>query len=163
MVSVKEFLPLLTAIIAACSAFLGYLYQSNRALKEKQLSDRKAQYELILFNVFKLLYQPPGLNYANTLIEIEKSWLYASDDVLTKCYVILDVHKDISREVGISLDVLRANDKAREEYNQALRELFSSMRKDLGFGNNKNINSWPTEKVELFPAGLLAFFDTENT
>ncbi len=163
MENLKEYLPIFVSVIAASSAIFGYLYQSSRALKDKQLLDRKAQYETILFNVFKLLYQPPGLEYANTLIEIEKSWLYASDDVLEKCYVILKVHKEIStHEAGPSLDALRSSPEAKEEYNQALRSLFSAMRKDLGFGDNKNIRKWPTDEVELFPAGLLAM-NSSNT
>ena len=160
----KDLSILFAALVASGSAIFGYFYQSKKDREEKRRAERKAQYEIILFNVFKLLYQKPGKDYAETLIEIEKSWLYASDEVLKNCYLILDLHKDICLDkTGLPINGLKTNPDLLDDFNKALGVLFASMRHDLKLGKKKNEDQWPQEKVELFPAGILAMDNPEDS
>lgn len=153
--STATWVTLIGAFITATIALVAVIIQNIQKLKQQKMVAKQAHYEKIIHNVFRLLHATPGINYAEALNEVENSWLYASDEVLCDCYEMLELHKKIS-DTQAPLESLRESEELREEFNQCLRKLFSTMRKDLGFGNNKNHNKWPTEKVELFPLGVIS-------
>ena len=153
--TITSWIPVIVALIAAFGALCGYIYQSRRSIKEKKLTSKQAQYERLIWNVFLLLSAKPGICYAKVLTEIEQSWLYASDDVLNRCYDMLEVHKELCKNSD-RISALVTDDQLREKFNIALGNLYVSMRKDLGFGTNLKMKNWPKDKVKLFPLGILA-------
>ena len=150
----EVYISLIVAIIATSGVLIGYVYQSHERLKEKRLTAKQEQYEVVLKNVMNLLISKPGKEYGQTLMDIERVWLYASDEVLNKCYCILSIHKEISVS-GKPAEVLRNDKDAKDRFDTALRELFVAVRKDLGFERKTNIEDWPIDEVELFPLGII--------
>lgn len=146
------------AIIAAVIGLLTYVVQDvlNRrsALKRR----RQTLYEGLVRDLFELLVAKTGPERSKFITRVEKSWLFASDDVLAACYGFLDTYDTLSEcaasEATDVLTIVRSNSQIRGQVSEIFAKIFLAMRKEIR--RSKISAAWAQQKVRLYAWGIIS-------
>ena len=96
----KEFLPIVGILLTALFGILTYAIQERRKHRTALAERRQALYEKLIRDLVDLLIAGTGAERSKLITEIEKGWLFASDQVLYACYDLLEIYDDLYREVA---------------------------------------------------------------
>jgi len=148
--------PISLAIISGLIGIITFAYQARKKHVDEQTERKRLLYESLIENVFKLLSAKPGIERSLVLTEIEKSWLFASEEVLIACYAVLSVYDDDS---GSKYDLAKSihdDQHARLQFENAVAELFCAMREDLRGTNSGITVDWAKSVVRVYDSGAPA-------
>ncbi len=115
--------------------------------------------------MFKLLSARPGEETSRVITAIEKSWLFASDDVLKACYQVFDVYAEVTKGMDQESQSLKWTDDSLTRFEQAVAMLFVAMRADL-LGNwrtSRIDEEWARAKVRVFRSGATSSVEPRRT
>ncbi len=155
MSSISEILahPASIVIITALLGIFTYSYQSFKNRQAVEYERKRKLYETLIQDVFKLLRVAPGQEASAVMSDIEKSWLFASDDVLRFCYQIIKVYGRAAKE-GDPTQGIMQNPVARKDFADGIARLFVAMRKDLVYRQSSKIDEpWALEVIEIYEWG----------
>ena len=91
----KELLPTLGILLTALLGLLTYAWQEKVKRRTAMAERRQALYEHLIRNLVDLLVAKTGADRSKLITEIEKGWLFASDDVLRAAYDYLSIYDRI--------------------------------------------------------------------
>ena len=164
----SDFIPVLVAILVAGLGVFTYAWQ-EKLKRETALNKRKqGLYENLMRNLFELLAADTGAERSKYITDIEKSWLFAPDEVLHACYDFLEVYDDLCcsltepHKVLKGKDILqrvRADDGLKEKLGKSLARIFLAMRKDMRA--SKISQAWALDKFKIYSWGIVSAFETE--
>jgi|GEM_PF-2127560 len=167
--TLSDFTPVLVAIIAAALGLGTYAWQ-EKLKRETTLNERKqGLYENLIRNLFELLAADTGAERSKYITDIEKSWLFASDEVLRACYDFLEVYDDLCGSLTEPSKVLKGKDilqrvrtdaDLKEQLGKSLACIFLAMRKDMRA--SKISREWAMSKFKIYSWGIVSAFENES-
>jgi hypothetical protein len=162
----KDLLPTLGIILTALFGVITYAFQ-ERAKRQTALSERRqALYEKLIRNLVDLLIATSGDDRSKFITEIEKGWLFASDQVLRASYDYLRIYDDLChhdgrRDDSTFVDVLtkvRSDEKVRQELGRSLGKIFLAMRRDIRHETVLTAD-WARQHFQIYDWGAIAKSD----
>jgi hypothetical protein len=159
-VTFNDLLPLLVVVVPAVLGLVGYFWQDWVRRRSALAERRQKLYEDLVGSLIALLGATSGSARSALMTEIEKGWLFASDDVLNACYEYLTGYDAVARactsEDGVLkpkavVTKLRTDREIRQDLGEKLSTIFHAMRRDLRadsdfkeltVANNFQIYSW---------------------
>jgi hypothetical protein len=172
-VSSGDVLAVLLVVIPASVGLVTYALQ-ERDRRAAALSQRRRElYESLIGNLFDLPAATDRVDRSDRITEIEKSWLFASDDVLEALYAYLDAYDELCRaalegEVFDSeavLDQVRREPATRQRMAELLARLFVEMRREVR-EDTEITDEWAKQHFQIYLWGILSGGDapsaTEN-
>ncbi len=159
----KDVLPILLVVITASLGLVSYVWQErvkhNTALNER----RQALYEQLIRNLVDLLVARPGVERSKFISEIEKGWLFASDEVLYAVYNYLAIYDNLccpNPQKGVLsveevLPKVRSDAKTRQELGESIAAIFLAMRKDVR-SDTRVSPKWTRKHFQIYQWGVLA-------
>jgi len=158
----KEYLPiigiLLTALLGVFTYAIQERWKHQTALDER----RQALYEKLIRDLVDLLIARTGAERSKLITEIEKGWLFSSDDVLHACYELLEIYDDLYREVANAespsealLNKVRASQETRLRVAHSLAKVFRAMRADVR-RDTKIKERWAKAHFKIYDWGALS-------
>ena len=158
----KDFLPLLGILLTALFGVITYTIQEHRKQQAALDERRQALYEKLIRDLVDLLIAPTGAERSKLITEIEKGWLFASDEVLHACYDLLDVfdrmYKQVADEHSPSnalFSMVRENQETRNRLAHCLAKIFLAMRADVR-RDTKIKAAWARANLKIYDWGALA-------
>ena len=145
--------PASLGVLTGLVGILTFAYQARRKHAAEQSERQRLLYESLIEHVFQLLSAKPGKDRSAVITAIEKSWLFASDEVLRACYKVLDVYIDEGSHDYDLAESMRIDTKARRQFGNAVAELFIAMRTDLHGAKSRIDEEWAREVVHVYPSG----------
>jgi hypothetical protein len=162
----KELLPTLGIVLTALLGVITYAFQ-ERAKRQTALAERRqALYEKLIRNLVDLLIATSGAERSKLITEIEKGWLFASDQVLRASYEYLklyddlchhDGRKDTSILVGV-LAKVRSDERVRQQLGRNLAQIFLAMRQDIRTETVIKAD-WAKQHFQIYDWGAIAQSD----
>jgi hypothetical protein len=158
----KEFLPIVGILVTALLGVITYAIQERRKHEAALAERRQALYEKLIRDLVDLLIARTGAERSKLITEIEKGWLFASDQVLDACYDLLAIYDDLYREVANEespsealLNKVRANQEIRRRVAHSLAKIFWAMRADVR-GDTKIKAAWAKAHFKIYDWGALS-------
>jgi hypothetical protein len=155
--------PVVVAIVAAIVGLVTYWAQEALKRRSALNQRREVLYENLLRDLFELLVAETGQARSNVITRIEKSWLFASDDVLAACYRFLDAYDELYRDAEDSAGVLtsvRSDPQVRDRLSEIFAGIFLAMRRDTR--RSKVTPEWVEEKVRIYSWGIISRSETNS-
>lgn len=158
MESLTAILPLLGSLLGVLltgiMGLVAYSWQEN-AKRQTDLAQRRQKlYEDLNSSLFGLLLATGNDNRRIILAEIEKGWLFASDEVLAALFKFIDTFDQIWIEThGQVLAVIKEDEQIRQQIEQGFAEIFLAMRQDLR--STKISDSLAKNYMHFYRFGLL--------
>jgi hypothetical protein len=136
MDSIKDFMPLFGSIlgilITGAIGVLTYTWQENTKRKVDLVRRRQELYEKLNSALFGLMLAKNRAERSIVLADIEKAWLFASDETLDAIFGYMKVYDRWWTEGGGDvLSLIKTNPQARREIAEGLGNIFLAMRRDL--------------------------------
>lgn len=132
-----------------------YAWQERVKRKNAMDDQRLKLYDVLLYSLVKLLSAEPGIERSKLVAELERSWLFASDEVLTACYTYMDVYNQLTlAHEGRLPEVLRSDQETRRKVSEKLAEVFWAMRRELK--KTDIAKSWANEHIQIYQWGIIA-------
>jgi hypothetical protein len=159
----KDILPILLVVITATLGLLTYAWQ-ERLKRRTALSERRQTlYEQLIRNLVDLLIAKTGAERSKLITEIEKGWLFASDEVLYACYKFLGIYHNLccpNPQTGVLtveevLAKVRSDVKTRQELAKSISAIFLAMRRDVR-SDTKISASWAKQNFQIYPWGVIS-------
>ncbi len=165
--TLKEFLPALGIILTAVLGILTYAWQEKVKQQTALAERRRTLYEQLIRNLVDLLIATTGTERSQLITEIEKGWLFASDDVLRASYDYLVIYNNLccpDERTDISsfnnvLTKVRSDMKVRREMGRKLAAVFLAMRRDLR-ADTAITSDWAKQHLQIYDWGVIALCDT---
>jgi hypothetical protein len=158
----KEFLPIVGILLTALLGVFTYAFQEKRKHDTALAERRHALYEKLIRDLVDLLIAGTGAERSKLITEIEKGWLFASDQVLYACYELLEIYDDLYREVANEkspsealLNKVRTNQEIRRRVAHSLAKVFRAMRADVR-GDTKIKAAWAKAHFKIYDWGALS-------
>ena len=161
--TLKELLPTLGIVLTALVGLLTYAWQ-ERVKRQTALAERRqALYEQLIRNLVDLLIATTGAERSKLITEVEKGWLFSSDEVLRASYDYLSIYDNLCHPAGqdnVSRfeDVLvkvRSDSKVRKEFARSLAAIFLAMRQDIRSDTAIKAD-WAKQHFQIYPWGIIA-------
>jgi hypothetical protein len=144
----------LWAVLFTALVGLVVYYWQEQIKRDSAVRQRRQElYEVILRNIFELIVSSTGEGRSKFLSEIEKRWLFASDDVLRASYAYLSLYDDVEQTGEHLLEKARTDDATRKQLENAFARIFLAMRRDVR--RTKIDSAWANAHVELYPWGII--------
>jgi hypothetical protein len=137
--SFNDVVPVLLVVLPAAIGLVTYAWQEHVKRRTALAERRQVLYESLVGNLVDLLVADSAERRSDLLTEIEKGWLFASDDVLRASYAYLSeydrlccsfVTKDGSVDSEAVLAQVRSNDETRSKLGDLLEAVFLEMRQE---------------------------------
>jgi hypothetical protein len=142
---------LLTGVIGVVT----YSWQ-ERAKRQTELTERRQKlYEDLNGALFGLILAKTNEDRRRILAEIEKGWLFASDDVLAALFKYMDSYdRHWIKVEGDIQSLIQTDENARREIESAMADIFLAMRRDL---RSTTISaSLAKEYMRFYQCGMLS-------
>ena len=158
----KDFLPLIGILLTALAGVVTYTIQERRKQQVALAERRQALYEKLIRDLIALLIAKTGAERSVLITEIEKGWLFASDDVLYACYDLLEVFDGLYAKVAEDdapstalFNMVRSDQKIRDRLAHSLAKIFLVMRADVR--SDTTIKpAWAQANFKIYDWGALA-------
>lgn len=165
MDSLTDFIPLLGSImgifLTGAIGVLTYTWQENTKRKVDLVRRRQELYERLNGALFGLMITQDWAERRTVLADIEKAWLFASDEALDAIFDYMKCYDRWWTEAkGDILTLIKNNQQARQEIEQGLASIFLAMRRDLRSTNVSNNVS--KNYMQFYNCGLLNPFDSPS-
>jgi hypothetical protein len=165
----KDYLPLFGIALTAFLGVLTYAIQEDRKRKAALDERRQLLYEKLIRDLVDLLIATTGTERSKLITEIEKGWLFASDQVLDACYEFLKIydrlcHEKSPGESATSVEIIarvRSDQKLRDEIAQSLAKIFLTMRLDVR-RDTKIDSDWAQQHFQIYDWGAIAAPDVAD-
>lgn len=119
---------LLTGVIGVAT----YSWQENIKRETELVERRQKLYEDLNGALFGLILARTNADRRRILAEIEKGWLFASDEVLAALFQYMQSYDNFWIEAeGDIQRLIQENEKARQKIETGLANIFLAMRRDL--------------------------------
>jgi hypothetical protein len=154
--------PVVVAIVAAIVGLVTYWVQEALKRRTALNQRREVLYENLLRDLFELLVAETGEARSTVITRIEKSWLFASDDVLVACYRFLDTYDELYRSAEDPASVLtavRSDPKVRERLSEIFSGIFLAMRRDTR--RSRISAEWAKGEVQIYSWGIISRTERE--
>lgn len=170
-VTLNDLLPLLVVVVPAVFGVLGYFWQDYVRRRSSLVERRQKLYEDLVGSLIALLGATSGSRRSALMTEIEKGWLFASDDVLNGCYDYLIAYDAVCRECmsedGVMdpkcvVKKLRSDAEKRRVLAEKLSTIFYAMRRDLR-GSTKFEQLTGASNFQIYSWGILSDEPPETT
>ena len=156
-------IPLLSALLTALLGILTYAWQEWIKRKNAIAERRKNLYESWIINLVELLAARTEQERSRLISEVEKGWLFASDEVLQAAYSYLEIYDEICYshteaghlEYKDVLDTLRENKEVRQRIGHPLAKIFLAMRQDIR-SDSKISEEWALQNFEIYEWGIIS-------
>ena len=160
--AMKEFLPIIGILLTALLGVFTYAYQEHRKHKTALDERRQALYEKLIRDLVDLLIARTGAERSKLITEIEKGWLFASDEVVYACYELLKIYDDLYREVAHEespsealLNKVRDNEETKRRVAHSLARIFMAMRAEVR-DDTKIKAAWAKKNFKIYDWGALS-------
>ncbi len=149
---------ILGVLVAGVVGMFAYAWQEHIKRNTTLAERRKELYENVLRCIFELLGVKPGPARSKLISEIEKSWLFASDDVLKALYGYLNIYNRHCSGGGEDcLAIVLDKPEIRKEFHTILSKVFLAMRRDIRRIRPTRINQdWADHHVRIYEWGIMA-------
>ena len=158
----KDWVPLLGILLTALLGVGTYAIQEHRKYQVALAERRQALYEKLIRDLVDLLIAQTGAERSKLITEIEKGWLFASDDVLRACYQLLEIfdalYRDVAHEEYPSaalFKIVRSNPEIREKLAASLARIFFAMRADVRKDTSIKA-AWAQAHFKIYDWGALS-------
>jgi hypothetical protein len=136
--SFNDVVPVLLVALPAAIGVVTYAWQEHIRRRTALAERRQVLYESLIGNLVDLLTTATAEERSNLLTEIEKGWLFASDDVLRASYYYLSEYDRLCcslMENGVVdseavLAQVRSNAETRRKLGALLEAVFLEMRQE---------------------------------
>ncbi len=161
--TLKEFLPTLGIILTAVLGLLTYAWQEKVKQQTALAERRRTLYEQLIRNLVDLLIATTGAERSKLITEIEKGWLFASDDVLRASYDYLMIYNNLccpDERTDVSsfnhvLTKVRSDLKVSQQMGRRLASIFLAMRQDIR-ADTTITDNWAKEHFQIYDWGVIA-------
>lgn len=149
----------LVLMLTGVSGIIVYAWQENIKREIALAQKRQDLYEVLIRNLVELLVVNDVDERSKRISEIEKCWLFASDNVLRASYNYLEIYDCYwNKQNGKVLEKINSDNDAIDKFGKALAEIFLAMRKDMGHdlkGTAINIDE-AKNKVRIYNWGIIS-------
>lgn len=157
------YLSILGLIITGIIGIITYAWQEHIKRITALAENKKVLYERLLSALFELFIVKSGPSQSQLISEVEKSWLFASDNVLDSLYKYMSLYdrhfKDGKDDV---LEKIKKNPQVRKEFEESIAEVFMSMRKDIEGIHSKKDIKWAKSHVKIYDWGIVTELDEDS-
>jgi hypothetical protein len=149
---------LVGVILAGVIGVITYSWQENTKTKTAIEERRKDLYQALIRKLVELLAAKTGSARSEILSEIEKSWLFASDEVLKAIYDYMKMYDTyFAKSQGDILTEIRQNAASRDEIATSISRIFLAMRRDIKRIRPTLIDEdWIKNYVRVYEWGIIA-------
>ncbi len=145
---------LLGILLTGAVGIATYAWQENIRRKAALAEQRLKLYDTLVRSIVELLGVSSGAERSRLITEIEKCWLFASDEVLAACYGYLDAYDRCWNEKPGNMADWMQQAAVREEFGALISNIFLAMRNDL---RKTGISrQWAEENLRLYSWGIMA-------
>lgn len=146
---------ILGVIVTGVIGIIAYAWQENVKRKTALAESKRNLYEILIRNLIELLAAENSVERSKLISEIEKGWLFASDDVLHAFYKYLNTYDRYwTQEQGGVLAKVRKDAKIRQEFANRFAGIFLAMRRDLR--STKISDDWANRQLRIYEWGIIA-------
>ena len=162
-ITLQDLLPTIGIIVASLLGLGTYAWQ-ERIKHRTALAERKQTiYEELIRNLVELLVAKTGNERSKLISEVEKGWLFASDDVLRACYDYLTIYDNLSQPTRQDktsdfenvLAQIQLNLALRQKMGKSLAAIFLAMRRDIR-QDTKISDEWAKQHLQIYTWGIIA-------
>jgi hypothetical protein len=134
--SLKAILPLLGSfagvLLTGAIGIATYAWQENIKRQTELVQRRQKLYEDLNGALFGLILAKTAEDRRKIIAEIEKGWLFASDDVLAALFKYMESYDRHWMQAGGDIQqLIRDDEAARQNIETAMAVIFLAMRQDL--------------------------------
>jgi hypothetical protein len=161
--TLKDWLPTLGIVLTASLGLVTYAWQEKVKQQTALAERRRGLYEQLIRNLVELLVANTGAERSKFITEIEKGWLFASDDVLRASYAYLSIYDKLrsppdrtdGSTFGDVLGRVRSDSEVRHAFAQSLAAVFLAMRRDI---RSETVISpdWAKQHFQIYLWGIIA-------
>lgn len=158
----KDYLPLLGILLTALLGVITYAIQERRKHQTALAERRQALYEKLIRDLVDLLVATTGAERSKLITEIEKGWLFASDEVLNACYDLLEIFDGLYGEVANEdspatalRNKVREQKEIRRRLAHSLAKVFWAMRIDVRRDTRIRV-AWAKAHFKIYDWGALS-------
>ncbi|PSN12097.1 hypothetical protein C7293_21690 [filamentous cyanobacterium CCT1] len=128
----------------------------ERAKRQTELTERRQRlYEDLNGALFGLILAKTSQDRRRILADIEKGWLFASDDVLAALFSYMDTYdRHWVNAQGDIQSLIQSDEAARREIEMAMADIFLAMRRDLRA--TQISESLAKDYMHFYQCGMLA-------
>lgn len=164
--TLKEWLPTFGILLTASLGLVTYAWQEKVKQQTALAERRRGLYEQLIRNLVELLVARTGAESSKFITEIEKGWLFASDEVLLASYDYLSIYDKLSSPAtptdGLTfenvLGKVRSDSKVRHAFEQSLAAVFLAMRREIR-PDTVITKDWARQHFKIYLWGIIARYD----
>ena len=130
--TLKTILPLVGVLLTGLIGLSTYTWQENIKRQTELVERRQKLYEDLNGALFGLILAKTNADRRKIIAEIEKGWLFASDEVLAALFKFMELYDYhwIQAEGEIQR-LIREDETVRQNIETAMAAIFLTMRQDL--------------------------------
>jgi hypothetical protein len=156
--ALKTILPLIGSLIGVLlTGAIGlatYAWQENIKRQTELVERRQKLYEDLNGALFGLILAKTAEERGNIIAEIEKGWLFASDDVLATVFKYMESYDNYWMQAGGDIQqLIREDETARQSIEMAMAVIFLAMRQDLR--STKISETLAKDYMHFYKCGML--------
>ncbi|WP_143467661.1 hypothetical protein [Leptolyngbya ohadii] len=146
---------LLGVLLTGAIGLATYSWQEN-AKRESELVERRQKlYEDLNSALFGLILAKAIEDRRRILAEIEKGWLFASDEVLAALFKYMDTYdRHWTTAKGDIQTLIREDETVRRDVEQGMADIFLAMRRDLR--DTKLSDALAKTYMQFYNCGMLS-------
>jgi hypothetical protein len=156
--TLKTLLPLAGSLIGVLlTGAIGvatYAWQENIKRQTELVERRQKLYEDLNGALFGLILAKTNTDRRRILAEIEKGWLFASDEVLAALFQYMECFDNFWIESGGDIQrLIQEDEKARQKIETGMANIFLAMRRDLR--STKISDTVAKDYMRFYKCGML--------
>jgi hypothetical protein len=152
--TLKTFLPLIVVLLTGGVGVVTYTWQETIKRNTELVERRQKLYEDLNGALFGLILAKTPTERRNIIAQIEKGWLFASDDVVAALFQYMELYDDLwLKAEGDVRRLIRDDEAARNQLERAMATLFLAMRQDLR--STKISPTLAEEYMHFYKCGML--------
>jgi hypothetical protein len=152
--ALKTLLPLIGVLLTGAIGVATYTWQENIKRQTEIVERRQKLYEDLNGALFGLILAKNTAERRQIIAQIEKGWLFASDDVLAALFKYLELYdKHWLQSAGNMQQLIYEDVTVRTDIEQAMAAIFLAMRNDLR--TTKISPALAREYMQFYRFGLL--------
>jgi len=144
----------LAVIVTGAIGVITYSWQEHKKRETALAERRQNHYEGLIRNLFELLIAKSGSDRSVFISEIERGWLFASDDVLQACYKCLETYDEMAEQGLDVVEEIRKVPEVREKFQENIADMFLATRKDLR--GTAITNNWARRYLRIYSWGIIS-------
>jgi hypothetical protein len=144
----------LVVIVTGAIGVVTYSWQEHKKRETTLAERRKTHYEGLVRNFFELLVAKSGADRSVFVSEIEKGWLFASDDVLQACYRCLETYDELAEKGLNAVEQIRNDPDLQKAFQKNTADMFLAMRKDLR--STRITEDWARRNLRIYTWGIIS-------